>query len=449
MGYRLEANGAAVVYSTDHEPYSQEVALGAAEPLRGEDEAHRDFVQGADLLIHDAQYTAAEYRGKVGWGHSTVEYAADLAMAAQVGHVVLYHHDPTRTDDAVDGLVDIARRRIAETKGSVRASGATEGEIIEIEGGRNAGSARRRSGPSGLSNPADVLANEAVLIAVAGGKERAILAEAATADAIPTLLADDAAELLAAVDGRWPSLIFIGDDLPRADPLELCGRIRGLPHPRAATTPVVVVTDEPLVDLTAGEAASVTAWLTRPFSTQYARSRIRGWLLRTMCRWTKAPLPADEATRIEALYRLNLLDTEAEERFDRHTRIAAAALEAPIALVSLVDRERQWFKSRHGLDTRETPRDMAFCAHAILGDDAFVVTDALQDERFADNPLVTDGPRARFYAGVPLRTAGGVRIGTLCVIDKRPRDLRSGQRKLLEDLARTVERELEQGIVAR
>ena len=444
MGYRLEANGVAVVYSTDHEPYSQELALGAAELLRGEDEAHRVFVQGADLLIHDAQYTAAEYQGKVGWGHSTVEYAADLAMAAQVRHVVLYHHDPTRTDDAVDVLVDTARRRIAEALGSARVSGAAEGEIIVLEAGPHAGIAKPRAGPSGLRNPADILANEAVLIAVPGGKDRAILTAAATADAIPTIVVDGALELLEALEGRWPSLIFVGDDLLRADPLELCASIRALPHPSAASTPLIVVTDECLVDLTTGEAAKVTAWLTRPFSIQYARSRIRGWLLRTMCRWSKAPLPADEAARIEALYRLNLLDTEAEERFDRHTRIAAAALEVPIALVSLVDRERQWFKSRHGLDTSETPRDMAFCAHAILSDDTFVVTDALQDERFADNPLVVDGPRARFYAGVPLRTADGVRIGTLCVIDKRPRDLRSDQLRLLEDLARMAEREFYQ-----
>ncbi|NIV76045.1 MAG: GAF domain-containing protein, partial [Gammaproteobacteria bacterium] len=137
----------------------------------------------------------------------------------------------------------------------------------------------------------------------------------------------------------------------------------------------------------------------------------------------RARLPENEAERIRSLRRCSILDTEPEERFDRYTRIAAGLFNVPIALVSLIDTERQWFKSRHGLEATETHRDMAFCAHAILGDDVLHVPDALQDARFADNPLVTRDPRIRFYAGIPLTLADGSRAGTLCLLDHRPRCL--------------------------
>ncbi|HEY5309974.1 MAG TPA: GAF domain-containing protein, partial [Casimicrobiaceae bacterium] len=128
-------------------------------------------------------------------------------------------------------------------------------------------------------------------------------------------------------------------------------------------------------------------------------------------------MPPDEELRLRTLRECGVLDTAAEERFDRFTRIAAALFDVPIALVSLVDRDRQWFKSHRGLDATETPRDVAFCAHAILGDDVLHVPDALQDDRFADNPLVLNEPRVRFYAGAPLTLQNGAHAGTLCVID--------------------------------
>ncbi len=443
MGYRLEADGVAVVYSTDHEPHAQDAALGTASALRGEDEAHRSFVQGADLLIHDAQYTAAEYPGKIGWGHSTVEYATEIAVAAAVKHLALYHHDPLRSDEAVDRLLDVARRRIADAGGSVEVSGATEGAVIELEGTSDAQRDGPKASTSALLDPADDPSKEEVLIAITAEADRAVLTAGVRADGIAAVQVGDAKDLLDAVERNWPSLIFLGDDLPQADPLELCRKIRALPHPKAETTPLIVVTEEASVDLAGGEAAGVTDWLTRPFSTQYARARSRAWLLRTLCRWVKAPLPADEESRIEALHGLGILDTEAEERFDRHTRIAAAAFDVPVVLVSLVDRDRQWFKSRHGLAACETSRDMAFCAYAIHDDAPFVVNDALRDDRFADNPLVAHDPRIRFYAGVPLRVGDGSRIGTLCVIDHRPRHLSPTQLDLLKDIAKLVERELE------
>jgi GAF domain-containing protein len=125
-----------------------------------------------------------------------------------------------------------------------------------------------------------------------------------------------------------------------------------------------------------------------------------------------------------------------------NTRIASQLFDVPIALVSLVDRDRQWFKSRHGLEVSETPRETAFCAHAILGRTVLQVPDALQDSRFADNPLVTGPPRVRFYAGAPLAAADGSRVGTLCLIDQRARELDAQQLALLRDLADLVENEL-------
>ena len=151
-----------------------------------------------------------------------------------------------------------------------------------------------------------------------------------------------------------------------------------------------------------------------------------------------APLPPDEAARLLALDALHVLDTPADPVLDGLVRSAAMLIGCPIALVSLVNARRQWFKARVGLETTETPRDVAFCAHTILHDRVFEVPDATLDPRFADNPLVTGAPHVRFYAGVPL-DVGGHRIGTLCVIDRQARALDTAQRELLIDLARAVE----------
>ncbi|HFQ5107446.1 TPA: diguanylate cyclase [Vibrio vulnificus] len=152
--------------------------------------------------------------------------------------------------------------------------------------------------------------------------------------------------------------------------------------------------------------------------------------------------PDNEPQRIADLHSLNILDTAAEERFDRVTRIARRLFDVPIALVSLVDEDRQWFKSCFGLDVSETPRDISFCGHAILGADTLIVEDASQDARFADNPLVTGEPHIRFYAGVPLMFEHSSSLGTLCIIDTKPRTLNEDERLDLIDLAKMAEREL-------
>jgi GAF domain-containing protein len=152
--------------------------------------------------------------------------------------------------------------------------------------------------------------------------------------------------------------------------------------------------------------------------------------------------PVNEILRLDTLRALHILDTAPEERFDRLTRIAKRLFDVPIVLVSLVDTHRQWFKSCIGIDATETTRDISFCAHAIHGDDIFEIPDARNDARFADNPLVLHSPGIRFYAGCPLNGGNGAKLGTLCLIDTRPRMLDAEGRSLLRDLARMTETEL-------
>jgi len=152
--------------------------------------------------------------------------------------------------------------------------------------------------------------------------------------------------------------------------------------------------------------------------------------------------PDDEAVRLKTLQSLKLLDTAPEERFDRLTRLARRLFDVPIALVSLVDANRQWFKSSVGINVSETPRAVSFCGHAIQQDQIMEICDAEQDERFRDNPLVTGEPGIRFYAGQPLGLEGGSKLGTLCLIDTRPRTLDDEERALLRDLARMAEQEM-------
>ena len=164
--------------------------------------------------------------------------------------------------------------------------------------------------------------------------------------------------------------------------------------------------------------------------------------LRTVCQWTRASIPPDEERRLASLRALSILDTDREERFDRITRLASALFDAPIALVSLVDGDRQWFKSCYGVDMRETSRDAAFCSYVVYDREPMIVPDTFLDARFADNPLVLNEPRIRFYAGCPLILNDGACIGSLCVIDTRPRSLEGPDLARLRDLADLVVQEI-------
>ncbi|MCW7505847.1 hybrid sensor histidine kinase/response regulator [Leptospira sp. 1 VSF14] len=156
-----------------------------------------------------------------------------------------------------------------------------------------------------------------------------------------------------------------------------------------------------------------------------------------------APLPKNEAARLSALKGLEILDTPEEEMFDEITKLASMICNAPISLVSLIDETRQWFKSHHGLKARETPRSLAFCSHAILGDEMFVIPNAKRDNRFKNNPLVNGDPNVIFYAGIPLALDDQIKLGTLCVIDNKPRELNEEQLQMLRLLGKQTVRLLQ------
>lgn len=430
LAFRIECDGAALVYACDHEPHASDVADGHAE-LEGEDLAHAGFMTGADLIIHDAQYLVAEYAGKRGWGHSTLDYAVLVARTAAVPRIALTHHDPIRTDDQIDEA--LAKLRAEAPAGGPEIIAAYEGLVLTI--------GRTEPLPD-AAEPADSNAPGAIRGGPAGEIARTLLvttsdklvervAKAVADEPVRVTHVTTVAEAIGLVGQLKPGLVLVEDGI--ASDAELGEILAAQPD---AVLPLVLLGG-------AGPAGShAVDRLDEPWSAEYARTRIRTWLMRSECHWVRAPIPDDEAARLAALRALAVLDTPPEEPFDRATRLAAALFNVPVALVSFVDADRQWFKSCFGIAVCETPREASFCAHAIAAREMLVVPDALADDRFRDNPMVCDGPRVRFYAGAPLRSPEGHLIGTLCILDIRPRNLSETERGLLADLAATIEDEL-------
>jgi phosphoribosyl 1,2-cyclic phosphodiesterase/CheY-like chemotaxis protein len=443
LGYRLGADGAAIVYACDHEPYARQLAAGRGEII-GRDRHHADFLADADLVIHDAQYTLEEYPGRVGWGHGTAEYAVHTALFAHAKRLALTHHDPLRDDHAIDRITDEIRLKLAglSITHPLDVFAAAEGQILELSGDAE----RRRAGydvvpPSAIARVGPALVGHSVVLGLTDAAATAELAEAIQADGVHVILACDGRAALEAAHLKQPSLVMLERDLPDMSGLEVCNVLRQSAS-LSTDVPVVIVTP-PGSSGDHTEDVGVTDWLEQPFSTVYAWARIRAWLLRTTCRWMRAPLPPDEEQRLAALHELRLLDTAPEERFDALTRRAAALFDVPIALVTLVDRDRQWIKSSCGLrELRETSREASFCAHVIASRAPVIVPDTLIDDRFADNPMVTGAPRIRFYAGFPLSLPNGSIAGSLCLIDIRPRQLDAAGTLRLKTLGKRVQQEL-------
>jgi phosphoribosyl 1,2-cyclic phosphodiesterase len=439
LGFRIEADGVTLVYSTDHEPSTAaDPGPEALESLNREEAQHVAFLRDADLVIHDAQYLAEEYPAKMGWGHSPVEYAVDLAGAAGARRLALFHHDPTRTDDAVDALVARARARAREYAFAGEVFAAAEGTTVTMT---STGAPESRPVvDTARRTPALEDLPRAVLIAVSTSDADAALHEAASVEGFDALPCADLDEVLHVVRTEQPPIVVL--EAARGRSLdELADDARGIveSYPEGATVAYVTTATPPANAI----RPEITDWLVWPASQSHLRTKLRAWLLRRACRWQSAALPVDESERLTALWNLGILDTEPEARFDRYTQVARSTFDVPIALVTLVDADRQWFKSHPDLDVTETHRDESLCAHAILGTDVFVVTDALEDDRFADNPHVARGLRLRFYAGVPLTLSEGYRVGTLCIMDHRPRVLDDEQVQRLRDLGRMVEAELQ------
>jgi len=423
LGYRLEADGAVLVYATDHEPFSRHLASGKG-PIHGQDRRHCEFLVGADLVIHDAQYTLSEYADKVGWGHSTVDYAVAMCREAKTARVALTHHDPARTDDAIEEILGGIRSEEANAAAKLDIFAAAEGKSLELQLTEGAIASEV---PPISSMPA--LATPVILMAVKDPIAAGTIRGAAREDGIAMLEAGRADEALSTATTAQPSLVILEWGPETADLLT---------HEDVAARdiPLVVVSDEEHLS-----AKAVSDWLIKPFSSAYARTRIRACLLRITCRWERALTSQNEEQRLASLHGLSILDTPPEERFDRITRLAASIFNTPMASISLVDRDRQWFKSSYGLDAVESSRETSFCSHAVAAQDVLVVPDAFQDPRFSDNPLVTGSPRIRFYAGCPI-FVGPDCVGTVCVLDNRPRQIDDNSVSLLHDLAALAELEL-------
>ncbi len=432
----MEADGVTVAYCSDHEPFSRAVAEGDAE-FTGQDQRHAEFVAGADLLIHDAQYTAQEYPTKLGWGHSSHEFVVRLAQHAGVKAVALTHHDPLRADDELDAIVERLKANSAAAGSSLEIFAAAENRPIALtrRGHRASETIERRS--SAMDSLAPALGDRSAILSIVDPVIGKALADAARAEGVSVDFFPDVETGRALLAERKPSVVMIEHCAARRDGISLCRAIRETEGNQA---PLVIVSEKE--DVASALSAGAADWLVTPFSSSYARTKIRAWVLRAACRWIRAPIPEDEPARLASLRALKLLDTAPEEKFDRITRLAAACFSAPMATITLVDENRQWFLSSAGMRTKEDSRDVSLCAHAVHSRRPLIVEDTLLDQRFADNPLVINEPRIRFYAGYPLFLDDGSCVGTLCVLDTRPRVLQQSDVDRLGDLANVATQEI-------
>ena len=436
LGYRLEADGAALVYACDHEPHSHALATGVGDFL-GEDRRHAEFLAGADLVVHDAQYRASEYPQKIGWGHSTIEYACAVARLAKVGQLALTHHDPMRDDAAIDALVDSLRTEGFRLAGP-HIVAAAEGHEVELS--RRPFVAVAKSCLSAEAPLGMALAGRSAVLAMTTPSRIAELSDLLRDDEVHAHVC--AVEDAPALAEREKPMMVLLEDTGDDRATQACRAIRRL-RDIGDGLPIVVVMSSEHHARADGVDDGFTDVLVEPYSPNYARTRIRAWLMRAACRWVRPPEPNDEDRRLAATRSLGLWKTPPEERFDRVVRVAAAAFDVPIALIALMERDREWFKSCYGLEIREVLRDDSFCGHAIFERQPLVVSDALLDERFADNPYVTGFPGVRFYAGHPLILRNGCCVGTLCILDVRPRHFDNVGISLLRDLSQFAIAELE------
>jgi CheY-like chemotaxis protein len=284
LGYRLEADGAALVYAVDHEPHARDRAGPAAGPRDGspvhrEDQRHVEWMAGADLVIHDAQYTVDEYPQRMNWGHTPAEWAVDYAVAAGVKRLALFHHDPLRDDGALDRLVDACRRRADGSQLNVFA--AAEGQVVEVMG-TDAGSSRPER-PVGPARPADVSPAEGATILIADDDPTIVRLHALTLgpQGFRLVTASDGEAALRLVRAERPALVLLDWQMPGADGIAVTRALRAEADPDLRDVPVVLITGLAGGENTAvGFEAGVTDYLTKPFQPSHVRTRVRTWLLR-------------------------------------------------------------------------------------------------------------------------------------------------------------------------
>jgi CheY-like chemotaxis protein len=290
LGYRLEAAGVTLVYVTDHEPHSPFLSEALRDGPDGrlvhqEDQHQLDFIAGADLLIHDAQYTASEYEGKHGWGHTPAEWAVDMAAAAGVRRLALFHHDPTRTDEALDALVRACREHGRVIAPALDVFAAAEGQLIDLTAPPGTSvlelGASSEEMADATATPSGPTRAKTVLIADDDRDVVELLSIALEGDEFRLLPAYDGTEALRIARQERPDLILLDWRMPAPDGLAVTRELRADPDPALRDVPIVVLTSNVGADETAAAFdAGVTDYLTKPFTTANILTRIRGWLLR-------------------------------------------------------------------------------------------------------------------------------------------------------------------------
>lgn len=303
LGYRLEIDGAVIVYATDHEPNSRQLATGRG-ALYGEDLRHGQFVAGADLLIHDSQYLAREYPAKVNWGHSTVEYVVHVAGSMGVKSLALFHHDPQRDDDAVDRLVEAANTHGIVADPSLDVFGAFEGQVVELERARPPRRLPSYTDAAVAMNAASVLFQPSVLVAVSDTKTMHMVSNAIREEGFRLLLAYDQASVLRLVQSVRPSLLILDRNLCECDGLEVLRALRGTDDPYAKEMPVILVASKDQADdLGMAADVGVTDSLIMPFSHAYTRTKIQTWVHRSALQQDKVSLREGRDARSEPLHK--------------------------------------------------------------------------------------------------------------------------------------------------
>src|SRR5215831_7548342 len=292
LGYRLETGRVTVVYATDHEPhapYQSEVADRATAGVptwlaHREEQGHIAFLAGADLVIHDAQYSLTEYQQRLGWGHSPVEYGVDVALAAQVKRLALFHHEPWHDDETLDRLVETCRQRVTACGGTLHVFAAAEGQVLNLP-------ERQRRTPLRVDAPvcpvdtadltAAALAHTVLLV---GDEPQTVhlLTEALQSEGLRVLLASHGTEALRLARAERPDLILMHAGLPDGNDLEVCRALRADANPQLREVPVVLLASQAGEEhMAASFTAGVTDYLPMPCKPTYVRSRVCGWLLRT------------------------------------------------------------------------------------------------------------------------------------------------------------------------
>jgi len=282
LGYRLETNGVSVVYATDHEPHSRHHPDGSGQAARvhREDERHIEFLAGADLLIHDATYTLDEYPEKMSWGHTPAEWAVDFAVAARARRLALFHHDPSRSDRAIDALLARCRQRVLGA-GAPEVFAAAEGQYLTVV---RPGAPVPASGTIALATAERVRAVDEITVLIADDDPdvMSVIVETLEPEGYRVLTAHDGTAALDLARKEQPDIVVLDWMMPGLDGLSVCRAIRQDENPRLARVPVVLITGRAdAKDTATGFSAGVTDYLTKPFKPTHLLARLQSWLIRS------------------------------------------------------------------------------------------------------------------------------------------------------------------------